>query len=105
MSAWVAVIAAGAGCYALRLSMLVVLGAREPSADTVRRAGYVMPAAFASLAAAALMSTADAGSAHATAPAVGAVVTATVAARTSSSTFALLAGLAAAALASTIAPL
>ena len=105
MSAWVAVIAAGAGCYALRVSMLVVLRAREPSVDTVRRAGYVMPAAFASLAAAALVSTADAGAAHAVAPGVGATMTAVVAARTSSSTYALLAGLAATALAGTVAPL
>ena len=105
MSAWIAVIVAGAGCYALRISLVAVLGDRQPSERLVRSASYVMPAAFASLAAAALVHTADAGSAHAVAPAIGATVTATVAVRTSSSTTALVAGLTATAIVSLIAPL
>ena len=97
MTAWITVLVAGAGCYALRISMVAFLGGREPSAATLRLAGLVMPAAFASLAAAALLRTAEDGAGDAAAAGLGAGVAAVVATRTSNSTAALVAGLAAAA--------
>ncbi len=97
MTAWITVLVAGAGCYALRISMVAFLGERQPSAATLRLAGLVMPAAFASLAAAALLRSAEDGTSEAIAPLLGAGVAAVVAARTSNSTAALVAGLGAAA--------
>ena len=104
MSAWLTVVAAGVGCYLLRISLVLLLGRQQPSPALVRVAGLVMPAAFATLAAAALVHTADAGAGHAIAPLLGAGVTAFVATRRSS-TSALVAGMTVAALATTIAPL
>lgn len=97
MTTWITVLVAGAGCYALRVSLVAFLGRGEPSAGTVRLAGLVMPAAFASLAAAALLRSAEDGAAEAIAPVLGAGAAALVAARTHNSTAALVAGLATAA--------
>lgn len=99
---WATVLLAGVGCYLLRISLVAFLGRREPSATTIRLAGLVMPAAFASLAAAALFRTTEQGATDATAPLLGAAVAAGVAVRTSNSNAALLAGLATAAAATAL---
>jgi branched chain amino acid efflux pump len=49
MSVWVVLIAVGAGSYALRLSMFVLLGRRELPAWTARPMTLVAPAAIAAL--------------------------------------------------------
>ena len=105
MTTWLTVIVAGIGCYLLRVSLVVLLSGRQPSTTTMRVAGYVMPAAFASLAAAALLRTGGAGTPHPAAALLGAAVTGAVAVRTSSSTTALIAGVATAAVATSILPL
>jgi branched-subunit amino acid transport protein len=96
---WLTIVAAGIGCYLLRISLVALLGGRQLSPADVRTAGYVMPAAFASLAAVAVLdATQDSGSGTVDpAPLLGALVAAGVAKRTSSSTAALVAGLTAAA--------
>ena len=101
-TAWLTVLIAGAGCYLLRISMVALLDRRLPSAATTRLAGYVMPAAFAALAAAGLLHTAEAGAGEAVIAVLGAAVTMLVAIRTKSSNAALMAGLAAAGLATAI---
>ena len=100
-TAWLTVLIAGAGCYLLRISMVALLDGRQPSGATIRLAAYVMPAAFAALAAGGLLHAAGAGSGagDAIVAAVGALVTMVVAVRTRHSNAALLAGLAAAGLA------
>jgi branched-subunit amino acid transport protein len=99
VTVWLTIVAAGVGCYLLRISLVALLGGRQLSPAAVRTAGYVMPAAFASLAAVAVLdATRDRGSGSADpAPLLGALVAAGVAKRTSSSTIALVAGLASAA--------
>jgi branched-subunit amino acid transport protein len=105
MTTWLTVVAAGLGCYLLRISLVAAMGEREPSPNFVRMAHHVMPAAFAALAATSLLHTAEGGAGHSTAPVVGAAVTATVASRASSTT-ALIAGITATAVvAATLAPL
>ena len=101
-TAWLTVLIAGAGCYVLRISMVALLDGRQPSPTTTRFAGYVMPAAFAALAAAGLFHAAEAGAGDAAIAVVGAAVTTLVAIRTKSSNAALMAGLAAAGLATAI---
>ncbi len=101
-AAWLTVLIAGAGCYLFRISMVALLRGRQPSAAAIRRAGYVMPAAFAALAAVGLMHTAGAGTADAVITLVGAVATTVVALRTKNSNAALVAGLATAGLATAI---
>ena len=102
-TAWLTVLIAGVGCYLLRISMVALLDGRQPSTATTRLAGYVMPAAFAALAAAGLLHSAEASAGDAVIAVVGAAVTTLVAIRTRSSNVALLAGLAAAGLATAIA--
>lgn len=103
MTALLTVVAAGIGCYLLRISLVVVLAGRQPSPATVRLAGHVMPAAFASLAAVAIVdATAPADGGTDPAPLLAGLVTVVVARRASSSTTALAAGLAAAALTAAI---
>lgn len=101
-TAWVAVLTAGVGCYLLRISMVALLDGRQPSTATTRLAGYVMPAAFAALAAAGLFHAAEVGAGDAVITVLGAAVTTLVAIRTKSSNAALMAGLAAAGLATAI---
>jgi branched-subunit amino acid transport protein len=102
MTALITVVAAGIGCYLLRISLVALLGDRQPSDEAVRTAGYVMPAAFASLATVALVgATRDGGDTDPT-PVLAGLVTAGVARRTSSSTTALVAGLVTAAVTTAI---
>ena len=101
-TAWLTVLIAGAGCYVLRISLVVLIDHRQPSANAIRLAGHVMPAAFAALAASALWHTGETDAADAVVPAIGAVVTAVVAVRTKSSNAALIAGLVAVALATAL---
>lgn len=98
-TAWLTVLISGAGCYLLRISLVALLDGRQPSAGTTRLAGYVMPAAFAALAAVGLLHTATTSAADALIAVLGAAVTTIVAIRTKNSNAALMAGLAAAALA------
>lgn len=88
MNAWLVVAAAGAGSYLFRIS-LIALAARTTLPPVLSRATvFAVPAAFAALAAAALVGqvTADAAS---LAP-VGAVATAVLAVRWTGSTYAAL---------------
>lgn len=55
MNAWVAVAGAGAGSYLFRLSLVVLLGRVEPPSWLSRVSALVMPAAFAALAAPAVV--------------------------------------------------
>ena len=103
MTALVTVVVAGVGCYLLRISLVVLLAGRQPSPATIRLAGHVMPAAFASLAAVAILdATAPADGGTDPAPLIAGLVTVVVARRASSATTALVAGLAAAALTTAI---
>ena len=97
MTVWLTVIGAGLGCYLLRISLVALLGARQPSAASLRTAGYVMPAAFAALAATAVHDATRDGPGTDPAPLLAGLAVALVARRTSSSTTALVAGLAVAA--------
>lgn len=97
MTVWFTVLAAGVGCYLLRISLVALLGARQPSAAAIRTAGYVMPAAFAALAATAVHDATRDGSGTDPAPLLAGLAVVIVARRTSSSTTALVAGLAVAA--------
>jgi branched-subunit amino acid transport protein len=54
MNAWVAVLAAGIGSYLFRFGMVAVIDRRTLPAWFERVSAYIMPAAFAGLAAAAL---------------------------------------------------
>lgn len=101
-TAWLAVLIAGAGCYLLRISLVALLDGRQPSAATTRLAGYVMPAAFAALAAVGLLHIATTSAADAVIAVLGAAVTTFVAIRTKNSNAALIAGLAAAGLATAL---
>ena len=93
MTAWFVVLAAGAGCLAFRLSFVVLLARTDPPAQLQRLAGFVMPAAFAALAAGALATAARSGGVDAGGPIAAAVVTAFVA-RRHCAPHALLAGMA-----------
>jgi len=97
-TAWLSVLIAGVGCYLLRISMVALLDGRQPSAATTRLAVYVMPAAFAALAAGGLLHAAETGADDSVIAVVGAAVTMFVAVRTKNSNTALIAGLAAAGL-------
>jgi branched-subunit amino acid transport protein len=84
MTAWLVVLAVGAGSYALRGAFVVALAGRPTPEWVTRVSRFVLPAAFAALAVGALHSV----------PAVIAVVVAgVVASRTHSSGIALAAGL------------
>lgn len=102
MTVWLTIVAAGMGCYLLRISLVALLGGRQPSPTAVRTAGYVMPAAFASLAAVAVLEATRSDGGTDPAPLLAGLVTAAVARRTSSSTTALVAGVAVAALTTAI---
>lgn len=97
MTVLLTVVAAGVGSYVLRISLVAALGARRPSEAALRTASHVMPAAFAALAAAALHDAVRADEGTDPAPLVAGLVVAVVVRRTSSSTTALVAGLAVAA--------
>ncbi len=94
MTVWLTVLAAGVGCYLLRISLVALLGARQPSEAAIRTAGYVMPAAFAALAATAVHDATRDGGGTDPAPMLAGLAVAIVARRTSSSTTALVVGLA-----------
>ncbi len=51
MTAWVVILVAGAGSFLFRISVVALLGRFEPPPWLERVAGYVVPAAFAGVAA------------------------------------------------------
>jgi branched-subunit amino acid transport protein len=79
MTAWIVVLVAGAGTYLLRISLVALLAGLEPPAWLTRVAGYVVPAAFAGLAAVAVATPVGKDLRTAVPPLVAVAVTACVA--------------------------
>ena len=104
MSAWVAVLLAGAGSYALRICAVVALARFTPPPWVGRASMYVMPAAFAALAASALAQPMAAGAWKGLPLLLAALATIAVARRSSASR-AVLAGMAVLAAGLTVAAL
>lgn len=92
MTAWLAVLLAGAGSYAFRLGAVVVIDRFALPAWFDRVSALVMPAVFAALAAGALAAPVDRGATTALPVLAGAIVTAAVARRQSAAT-AVIAGI------------
>lgn len=81
MSAWLVILAVGAGSYLLRVSMIVLVGGRGSSARFERASAFAAPSAFAALAAGGVTAAcAGAGAPGAVAP-LAAVAAAVVAVR------------------------
>jgi branched-subunit amino acid transport protein len=93
MTAWLVVLGAGVGSYALRISMVAALGRREPPAWLTRVSTLVMPAAFAALAAPAVLVPSGAAAGDVVARALAVAVGAWVALRTDSPALSIAAGL------------
>jgi branched-subunit amino acid transport protein len=94
MNAWIAIVAAGLGCYLLRLSMIILTGRITTPTYLERAAGFVAPAAFAALAAAGLATVClRLGTTQAAAPLAAAAAAVIAVLRTGSSYSAILAGL------------
>jgi len=79
MTAWIVVLVAGAGSYLFRISVVLLLAGFEPPPWLTRVSGYVVPAAFAGLAAVALAAPVGRGAREAFPPLIAAAVTALVA--------------------------
>jgi branched-subunit amino acid transport protein len=92
MTAWIVVLAAGAGSYAMRLSMLVVAERYGLPPALEQAARFAVPTAFIALAAGSLASQAT-WSTEFAAPVCAIVVAAVAARRTGSSHMSLIAGL------------
>lgn len=94
MTAWIVMIGAGLGSLAFRLSIVALIDRIETPDWLEKLAAYVVPAAFAGIAAAALAAPVRAGGVEAIGPVVAVLVTAGVAARRHSVHLAFLGGLA-----------
>jgi branched-subunit amino acid transport protein len=81
MNDWIVVAVAGAGSFAFRLSIVALMDHVDTPAPIERLASYVVPAAFAGMAAVALVGPLREGGANALAPGVAVVVTAGIAHR------------------------
>lgn len=86
MSAWLAVVLAGAGSYAFRLGAVVVINRYALPAWFDRVSALIMPAVFSALAIGALAESAGEGTTAAAPVLAGAVVTAAVARKRSAAT-------------------
>ena len=93
MNAWTVVVLAGLGSFAFRLSIVAFIDHIAAPEGLERLATFVMPAAFAGIAAAALAHPIGAGGTEALAPMVAVVTTAIVSGRGHSIHLAFLAGL------------
>lgn len=92
MTPWIVIIIAGTGTFLFRISLVAVFSGRDAPPWLERSAGYVVPTAFAALAAISLSVPAGGGLGEAAPPLIAAAVTATVALRSTAPT-ALAAGL------------
>jgi branched-subunit amino acid transport protein len=81
MTAWLVVLAVGAGTYLFRISMVGLVGRPGASARIERAARFALPSAFAALAAGALTTTVAGAGASGAAPPLAAVTAAAVAVR------------------------
>ncbi len=93
MTAWAVVIAAGIGTYLLRVSVVAAIDRVRAPAAMERLAGFVIPAAFAGLAASALAGPVGTGGSEGLAVGSAAGVTLVVAARGRAAPVAFAAGL------------
>ena len=81
MSPWIVVLVAGAGSFALRISLVALVDHVGSPEWLERVASYIVPAAFAGLAVTALARPVRVGGTHALAPLVAVAVTGAVARR------------------------
>lgn len=94
MSVWLVVLAAGVGSYLFRISMVVLVERIGTPAQFERASAFVVPAAFAALAAGGVVANSmGAGLAHAIPPLMAVAVAVAVVRRTGSSYTAIVAGM------------
>lgn len=93
MTAWTVVLLAGLGSYLFRVSIVVAIDRLHAPAGMERLAGYVVPAAFAGLAASALIGPLSAGGSEGLAVGSAGLVTIALAGRGRSASTAFAGGL------------